>query len=331
MSMQSFILYPCCLFKTNEEGTLTGVIGALVDDAIAAGAPEFMQEEDEKSKKLRMNPKSIKELAFSGAHLRQGKNGIKLDQKLHASAIDKAKNITNGKDFGKRKNKLSWRAHSSRPDLAFYCGKLSQVKKYCAALEDIKLLRKAIGMLQSKEAQLQLPKLDLKALRIVARADASFAANWDETSQLGHAALFTDASKKRCMLRWNSHKSQRVTRSALGSEICAFCDGMGIGIAFRMALKPLLGKNPPLHMRADSKSLFDAITRRPQTQEMRLLIDLAAARESYRRREITDAALARSERSLADAMTNPAKENILSEALGACILERPVEQWVIRE
>eukprot|EP00172_Hildenbrandia_rubra_P000463 Plantae.Rhodophyta-Hildenbrandia_rubra.ctg12276.p1 GENE.Plantae.Rhodophyta-Hildenbrandia_rubra.ctg12276~~Plantae.Rhodophyta-Hildenbrandia_rubra.ctg12276.p1 ORF type:complete len:158 (+),score=26.66 Plantae.Rhodophyta-Hildenbrandia_rubra.ctg12276:834-1307(+) len=106
---------------------------------------------------------------------------------------------------------------------------------------------------------------------------------------------------------------------------------MDIRASFRIALKPLLNRDLPLHMHADSKSLFDTIAKRSQAREKRLLIDIASARDSYKKREISDIGWARSECNLADPMTKQTRSNALDEALDAGALDHPVEQWIARE
>ena len=92
-----------------------------------------------------------------------------------------------------------------------------------------------------------------------------------------------------------------------------------------------LGREVPLNMYTDSKSLFDTITKRSQTSEKRLLIDLTAVREAYRRREITNVAWVRSEYNLADAMTKIVKDSILDDVLTSGKLDHPIEQWIVYE
>lgn len=116
----------------------------------------------------------------------------------------------------------------------------------------------------------------------------------------------------------------------LGSELYAFCDGLDIGLAYSVALQPALGKRIPVRMYTDSKSLFDTITKRSQTSEKRLLIDLATVREAYRKKEIDNIAWIRSECNLADGMTKEKRKECLSRVLEKGILDHPVEQWIIR-
>ena len=220
--------------------------------------------------------------------------------------------------------------HSTRPDLAFLGAKLAQVKAENVTIDDMKLLRRAIRILKERNVKLQYEKLDLGSLSLAVYSDAGFATNWDLSSQLGFVVLMVDRRKRCSFLHWNSYKCSRVTRSVLGAEVYAFCDAMDVGISFQLALQPILGRLIPVRMLTDSKSLFDTITRRSQTSEKRLLIDLATVRDSYRRKEITDVAWIRSEYNLADSMTKSSRENILTEVLHTGVLNHPIEQWIVR-
>ena len=71
----------------------------------------------------------------------------------------------------------------------------------------------------------------------------------------------------------------------MGAEAYAFCEGMDIGTAFRIALRPILGRKVDLNMCIDSKGLFDTITRLSQTAKKRLMIDIATAMEAYREKK----------------------------------------------
>ena len=105
---------------------------------------------------------------------------------------------------------------------------------------------------------------------------------------------------------------------------------MDMGIALRLAIPPLVNRDVPLHMYTDSKSLFDTITRRSQTQEKRLLIDLATVRDAYRSKEISNVAWIRSEYNLADPMTKHCSNHFL-EVIDTGVLDHPVEQWIFRK
>eukprot|EP00172_Hildenbrandia_rubra_P000685 Plantae.Rhodophyta-Hildenbrandia_rubra.ctg13760.p1 GENE.Plantae.Rhodophyta-Hildenbrandia_rubra.ctg13760~~Plantae.Rhodophyta-Hildenbrandia_rubra.ctg13760.p1 ORF type:complete len:195 (-),score=19.65 Plantae.Rhodophyta-Hildenbrandia_rubra.ctg13760:621-1205(-) len=194
----------------------------------------------------------------------------------------------------------------------------------------MRLLKKAINLLHKKTVTLKLPKLDLETCKLAVRSDASFATNEDHASQLGYVVVMVDATKKCSVLHWSSCKSKRSIRSVLGAEVYAFCDAMDITAAFQIALRPVVSRVLPVHMYTDSKSLLDTITQRSQTREKRLLIDLAMARDAYKKKEINNVGWVRSANNLADPLTKAVKDSILDKVLNSSILDHRTEQWIVR-
>jgi hypothetical protein len=79
----------------------------------------------------------------------------------------------------------------------------------------------------------------------------------------------------------------------------------------------------------DSASLFDAITRQKRTSEGRLKIDMYAAREAYRRHDLDNIALIKSEFNLTDALTKVPGNSALLDALRTHRISHPVAQYVL--
>jgi hypothetical protein len=91
----------------------------------------------------------------------------------------------------------------------------------------------------------------------------------------------------------------------------------------------LVGRHVPLLMLTDSAGLFDFITRGKRTTEGRLMLDLCAAREAYKNREIDNIALIRSEHNVADAMTKVSGNEALLKMLKSHRLNHAVVQHVV--
>lgn len=331
MKMESFLLDPCFFYK-KEGNQLTGMVGILVDDSVAAGAKELIEMEDNMVKRFKMNPKQLRKFTFSGMRVDQvNERKTTLDQEDYIGRLNKIKSLNPDPEcFAKARGQIAWRALSTRPDLAFLSAKLSQRKPNEINRDDMKLLKKAVKLLQDINVTLKHHKLDMETVSIAACADASFASNWDLSSQLGYIVLLTDATKKCSILHWSSSKSHRVTRSALGSEVYAFCEGMDIGLAFQFALEAIIGRRIDVNMFTDSKSLLDTITRLSQASEKRLLIDIAAVREAHRKKEISNVGWVKSKNNLADGLTKYSKSNILNDVIENSMLDHPIEQWIVR-
>jgi hypothetical protein len=83
-------------------------------------------------------------------------------------------------------------------------------------------------------------------------------------------------------------------------------------------------------MLTDSKSLFDIITTQKRTTEHRLMIDIFAARQAYRRREIDNIGLIRSEFNLADDLTKLRGNGAMLRAIQSGRIQHPIEDFVVR-
>jgi hypothetical protein len=115
----------------------------------------------------------------------------------------------------------------------------------------------------------------------------------------------------------------------MAAETLAFAQAFDAAFALRHQLFELLGREVPILMHTDSAALFDAITRYKRTTEARLMIDIHAVREAYRRKELHNVALIRSEYNIADAMTKVPGNAALLQCLRTHQVRHHVEQYVI--
>jgi hypothetical protein len=159
---------------------------------------------------------------------------------------------------------------------------------------------------------LMFPKLELETLSLRMYSDASYANNTDGTSQLGYIIFLCDASRACQPLFWSSKKWKRVTRSVLGSETMALADGFDVAFSICHDLQIITGKSIPIVILTDSLSLFDVLTKATAASEKRLMIDLAAAKESYKNREIETIGFVRTEYNPADVFTKFTRCKILA-------------------
>lgn len=219
----------------------------------------------------------------------------------------------------------------TRPDICVIVNKLAQVTEKAFTEKHVKQFDTAVKYLKkTKEISLQMKKLDLDNIHIRAYADASFATNYDETSQLGYIVLLSDKSCNANILHFASYKSKRVPRSVSGAETYAFADAFDFAYCAKKDLELILRRKVPLMMFTDSNSLFDVITKCSQTRERRLMIDLQAVRSSYDNHEISDIGFLRGTNNPADGLTKIGKCAALSHLLinGKCNFK--IDQWILR-
>jgi hypothetical protein len=114
----------------------------------------------------------------------------------------------------------------------------------------------------------------------------------------------------------------------MAAETLAFEDAFDAAFTLRHDLSVLMGRHIPIFMFTDSARLFDSITSIKRTTECRLMLDIYAAREAYKKREIDNIALIRSQYNIADAMTKVKGNGALLNALETHKLAHPVVKYV---
>jgi hypothetical protein len=97
------------------------------------------------------------------------------------------------------------------------------------------------------------------------------------------------------------------------------------------SLEKLLKRQIRLQMLTDSKQLLDAISHSTQTKEKRLLIDIAASKQSFERHEISDLGLVAERDMLADCLTKVMEPTQLMSALESGFLRHEIKQRIIRD
>lgn len=133
--------------------------------------------------------------------------------------------------------------------------------------------------------------------------DASFATNNDLSTQLGVNISICDKTGTFQVLDDSYNNSNHFVRPVMVSEVNSFSDAFERAFILRKDLDLVLEIRIPLHLYMDSKQLFDSITKRRQTTENRLIIDISATHEAYRSFEITQMGLVSTHHNPADGMS----------------------------
>lgn len=178
---------------------------------------------------------------------------------------------------------------------------------------------------------LQFPSLDIDTLQIIASCDASFRNRLDHSSQLGYAIILTDESRRCCFIKFKSYKSKRVTRSSTAGKTLAFADAFDAGYVLKHNLSRLLDRDIPLLMLTDSDGRFRVLTKSRYAVERRLMVDIAAVRESHGRGDISNIVLIESKFNIAEGLTKAGPNHALWKALTIGKIDRPISEWVIEK
>lgn len=229
--------------------------------------------------------------------------------------------------------KLAWLSHT-RMDCLYDINQMAQVTE--KIFEDnrkeiIYQYNKKVETIKDENVCLSIPKLDIESLLILGFSDASFGNNRDLSSQLGYTVFLTDKTETVIPIIFKSHKSKRITRSPMSAEVIAFADMFDASASLKQEMEWLLGIHIPLQLLTDSKCLFDIICSGSRTSEKRTMIDVAATREGFLVKIISDIGFVRGTENIADGLTKRMSTKALQNVLNTGKLNYTCEQWIVRK
>jgi hypothetical protein len=191
-------------------------------------------------------------------------------------------------------------------------------------------LNKIVGRLhKTQEMRLQYPRLDVTSLRMVVYCDSSLANNLDGSTQLGHLIALADASGSCSILAFRSYKAKRIVRSSTAGETLALADAFDASCIVRKDIEMVLQQSVPMLLLTDSEVLFSTLARDKYAKERRLLLDIAAVRQAYQAKEISNIGLIASKDNSADALTKENGNGALMRVLQTGQLLHQVQRWII--
>ena len=77
----------------------------------------------------------------------------------------------------------------------------------------------------------------------------------------------------------------------------------------------MLSKKVPVKLLTDSKSLFEVVSKDSRTSEKRMMLDIAAAREGFKIKTISDITFIQSSQNIADGLTESMTQAILRKIM----------------
>lgn len=319
------------LYARHRGKELIGISGLQVDDCLNAGNKEFEELTKLTLRKFESKPRVYSNFDFFGTQIRKIAPGkLYVGQPYYTKNISIVPHDISFDEFRSHRSLFSWLTNT-RPDAAFCANQAAQVTAQTFGREKINVLNRGITRIKrNPQRGLLYQKLDMDRLELRIYADASFACNDDLSSQIGFIILMCDSSNVSDILYYASKKCKRKVRSIMAAEVCAFMDAFDVGTVMARDLRSLLGKDIPINMFTDSKQLFDALTRGKQTTEKRLMIDIASAREAYKRFEIQAVGLVRGDQNPADGLTKENDNGALDALLESSLDGTDVELWIDR-
>eukprot|EP00168_Porphyra_purpurea_P016741 TRINITY_DN552_c0_g1_i1.p1 TRINITY_DN552_c0_g1~~TRINITY_DN552_c0_g1_i1.p1 ORF type:complete len:862 (-),score=144.43 TRINITY_DN552_c0_g1_i1:471-2858(-) len=324
---------PALHAKWLPDGTLSGLLGPYVDDCLMRGDTAFAELTKTMLVRFQSKERVLDNTEFVGVRISTERGPhphFIIDQTAYAGNLRLLPEGATFRQFASARASAAWLVHT-RPDLCCGVNLASQVTEPMYGPDSIRALNAVIAKAKKGRATtLVYPKLDRLTLRLHAYSDASFATSLDKSSQVGFIILLCDASGRAHVLSFRSKKSRRVVQSIMAGEVYAFSAAFDEAYTLRYDLEQLYGRPIPISVFTDSKQLFDVVTKASHPTEKRLLIDIAAARQSYNRGELANVGLVLSGNNIADALTKVSGCNALDALLRTGVDRTPVEQWIIR-
>lgn len=332
IGMQACTLDDAFYYK-RKSGNLIGLCATYVDDSLHVGTEEYCKLCEETEKRFSCKSREWNNVQFAGIQIEKTEDDFIAHQISYITKLAPLSYKSRFADFRSLRAQLAW-ATNTRPDICYTTAVLAQATEEAfdnAKAEYIKRINSVVSNLKKlPDLVLRYPKLELSSLKLQVYSDASYATNKDKTSQLGYFIFLMDKHHRCHPIYWVSYKSKRSTRSVLGSEVMAFADAFDMAYTLKFDLQKILGKELPLRMLTDNKSLFDVLTKATSTTEKRLMIDIQTVRDAYRSFEVNDVALVRSEFNIADALTKCKSQSIMIDTIRNGRLDHPIQQWIIR-
>ena len=161
-------------------------------------------------------------------------------------------------------------------------------------------------------------ELNLDYTKLFVFIDSLFANNKDFSSQISYKIIIANETTKAPyndssfrirgnLVYYSSTKSKRVTRSVLALEIYSIVRGVNMAIAINTTIKIITDQLglllTPIIVYTDSYLLYKCLVKLGTTKEKRLMIDIIAIRQLYKRRELTKIQQINSQDNLANAIT----------------------------
>jgi hypothetical protein len=322
----------CLLYKTNG-GRPVGIVGLQVDDSIVAGTEEFLEHENREA--ARFPNKGAQSVTgttqkFNGVTVIEAEKSYFLSQEI--DDLEDAPDDVSFSMFRSIRAKVAYTAHCTRPDLLAYANILSQVTASTFSSKSVASLNELISKSRVRRP-LRYRAIPPVNAEVCVFLDAAFGTNEDHSSQVGIVVCIRDMrSSEVNLIHAASMKSRRVARSALAAETLALSEAFDVGYVIRQSMECLLGCSLPLVLYTDARSLYHlTISLSACPTERRLAIDIAAVREAFEKRVISDIVLISGESNPADGCTKTSANGALEMLLdsGTAIINK--QAWLVRD
>ena len=284
------------------KGQLIGILCSHVDDFLYTGNKDYEQVIRRIKQKFEISSEDAEAFKYLGIDLQSHRDGFSINQIKYIQTLEpieiteKRKQNQNDplnkseiKSLRSLIGKLNWVTTQTRPDIAFDLRVLAS-RMHEGTVKDIVEANKLLKRTKSEEVLIKFPKLkNLEQCKLVVYSDSSYANLKDCGSQGARVIFLVDEENKAALLNWNSKRLRRVVRSTLTSETLALSDAVDTAYMLNHMISQLIFNDErklKIHCMVDSRSLVENVRTSHTLEEKRLLVDMAALRESKDNEEI---------------------------------------------
>ena len=284
-------------FYHKTDNKLQGLTTVHVDNFLNGGDHVFQSRIEQMKDIFSIGSETSTPMKFLGINLRQAEDGtITLNQEDYANDIecisienrnDKTRVLEKDEQYLYRAvvGQLNWLCSQSRPDLAFDVCHLS-TRLNSPTVREVAYANRVVKKAKNQSTPLKFTKLKAP-MHLLAYCDASYANLHDGSSQGGCIIFLADKHNHISPVSWSSKKLRRVCKSTEAAETMAMLDAIDTCIWIGTMLEEICGESiETTIVRTDNKSLYEAVHSTTAVEEKRLRVELAAIRESIRKKDI---------------------------------------------
>jgi hypothetical protein len=224
-------------------------------------------------------------------------NMIPKDQGKRLELVDFSSSSAN-QAYLEQRARGAYIATICQPEAAFDLSTATQHQE--PGKDEIKALNTRLKwQIENQDRGLRFVPLELPTSKLFVFVDGSFANNQDLSSQIGFIIILGNEEERngsfvlnRNIVGYSSTKCKRVTRAVLASELYSMVAGADMAISLSTTYAMICGQlgisNFPVIVCTDSFSLYECLVKLGTTKEKRLMIDIIALRQSYKRHELAE-------------------------------------------
>eukprot|EP00180_Rhodochaete_pulchella_P002695 Plantae.Rhodophyta-Rhodochaete_pulchella.ctg4191.p1 GENE.Plantae.Rhodophyta-Rhodochaete_pulchella.ctg4191~~Plantae.Rhodophyta-Rhodochaete_pulchella.ctg4191.p1 ORF type:complete len:290 (-),score=20.45 Plantae.Rhodophyta-Rhodochaete_pulchella.ctg4191:240-1109(-) len=283
--MHEAAIDPAILWKTGGDPfVFEGAVGMVVEDNLGLGGESFRKLENDIFSQFEKEGRRQLPFTFHGVDISSVENGHRLSQENYRQILPDVRMHPNFKQFQILRGKIAWAALKTRPDILAEVGTCAQVTETTFSDIDVKTLRALVSSVRSRRNThfLRYGAMNQDMLKIAVYTDAAYAMNQDLASQLGPVVDLQTTLAVSCLSPRDRSRAKIRFPQRWGLHYWHYAKVMyDLCHGLQIELRNVFGRDIPIVVGIDSKSLFDTIAHKTVLSEQRLMIRLQVLRQGY--------------------------------------------------